>query len=192
MKNSSTILYLLALLTLLCQCDPKNPTSISDNLSDSLQIICSESSDNIICIKIPDDFNPTIPMSQLEQKSLRDLVVEKYYSFKERKNQKRLHDAQSGIGLQPQRVLSQREEFENAALIESIEWLHNRSLHPNIQINYSEVSEYSNLAKALFIQEFGLFVFENEMYCKEILDSIEKQEYTSAKTRNMRNQEKYK
>lgn len=186
MKNL-LLLCLSTLILLLCQCNVNNSQKSPSSVADSI----SSPEEKIVQILVPDDFNPTIPISQLEKEPLRELIVNKYYSFKKKKNQRRLHDIQTGRELPTLKVLSLREEFENAASLEAVEWMYNRSSHAQVKINYKAVPENSNLAKVFFQQKFGLFVLENEKYCKEILDSIEKEEINSVKSKNTTNQEKY-
>lgn len=76
-------------------------------------------------------------------------------------------------------------------MLESIDWVYGRSCHPEDKIEYTNVPEGSNLAKILFMQEFGLFYMENEEYCKVIIDSLDKVDTRNRKAQIKNNQRKY-
>ncbi len=191
---------ILFLIVLGCQNNSNNygcegaaeDTLAADTLA--VAVVEEENLDNTTTqIKVPVYFDPKTPLTeQLKNADLHNMVVQKYYSFKDPKNRRKhkrvLHrrvNSNGEIDLTTGGPLSYEEMWElaephghslssyfyDAAYIDK--WSGGiSSLESDPDFKYVDVT--SNLAKVYFIDDFAGFVRYNKSYCDGIINKIER------------------
>lgn len=162
-------------------------------------------------IKIPLTFDPKTPLTdELRNAELEEMVVDKYYGFKNpenrRKHKKILYRRINNSGvidltvggplsyeemweLEEERGHSLREYFYDAAYVDRHTGIYEVAPVNNPKYKYVPVS--SNLAKVFFIDDFEGFVNLNKDYCDGIIDKLENQAREAEIQRIRDNQAKY-
>ncbi len=133
-------------------------------------------------IRMPELFNPRTPLNnKIRSTTLRQLVIEKYYSFKNPRN-RRMHNTDC-VGVKETNHLTMSYDEIQALLAEHSlsacffdaaymdKW--NSFSNSIYQEDIKSVSEKSNLAKVYFIDDFASFVRHNFKYCEDIIKAIE-------------------
>lgn len=165
-------------------------------------------------IRVPITFDPQTPLTDvLRNANLEDMVVEKYNSFKNKKNRRKhnpvLYRRDNGDGvidLTKGGPLSYEEEWElierggghtlsdhfyDAAYIEEWggKWVSPYFAHDREDPEFKYVSVTSNLAKVYFIDDFPGFVRYNSTFCSEIIKRLQK-EFDDAHQREVEGHQK--
>lgn len=162
-------------------------------------------------IIIPLTFDPKTPLTdELRKADLKEMVINKYYSFKNpvnrRKHRKVLYRRTNSAGeidltlggplnyeemweLKEKQGHTLREYFYDAAYVDRHTGIYNTVTVGNSE--YKNVTESSNLAKVYFLDDFEGFVNLNMDYCDKIIDKLETQAKEAETERIKNNQAKY-
>lgn len=162
-------------------------------------------------IIIPLTFDPKIPLTEeLRNADLQEMVIDKYYSFKNPKNRRKhrkvLYRRTNSSGvidltvggpldyeemweLKEEQGHSLREYFYDAAYVDKHTGIYNTVTVKDSEYKYVPVT--SNLAKVFFVDDFEGFVNLNKEYCDCIIDYLENQARKADADRIKNNQAKY-
>ncbi len=138
--------------------------------------------ETVASIRMPELFNPRTPLNnKIRNTTLRQLVIEKYYSFKNPRN-RRKHNMDC-VGVEETNHLPMSYDEMQTLLAEHSlsacffdaayrdKW--NTFSNSIYKEDIISVSEKSNLAKVYFIDDFASFVRHNSKYCEDIIKAIE-------------------
>ena len=216
MRNLAIIFIYLSFVLCFSNCgngEYNHTLSASDTLpADTLPIpVHDESIINKSEIIIPLTFDPKTPLTdKLRNADLQEMLIEKYYSFKNPKNRRKhrkvlyLRTNRSGVidlteggplnyeemwELKEEQGHSLREYFYDAAYIDRHTGIYNAVTVKESDYKYVPVT--SNLAKVFFIDDFEGFVNLNKDYCDGIINGLESQARAADVNRIKNNQAKY-
>ena len=162
-------------------------------------------------IIIPLTFDPKTPLTEeLRNADLQEMVIDKYYSFKNPKNRRKhrkvLYRRTNSSGvidltvggpldyeemweLKEEQGHSLREYFYDAAYVDKHSGIYNAVTVKDSEYKYVPVT--SNLAKVFFVDDFEGFVNLNKEYCDRIINNLENQARKADADRIKNNQAKY-